>query len=111
MKAPLPQRLSSSYCDDYEGTEEESGWLLSLLGENVEGSFNSSPLLAQWRRVHITENPMVSVFSHNPYLCVLCVGIGWKEGCSLGGAQVGAAGTVIGMRTVVSPDSVWERGP
>lgn len=30
---------------------------------------------------------------------------------SLGGARVGAAGTVIGMRTVVSPDSVRERGP
>lgn len=68
VKAPLgldlPQQLSSSYCDDYEGMEGESGWLLSLLGENVEGSFNSSPLLAQWRRVHITENPMVSVFNH-----------------------------------------------
>lgn len=68
MKAPLgldlPQWLSSSYCDDHEGTEVESGWLLSLLGENVEGSINSSPLLAQWRLVHITENPMVLVFSH-----------------------------------------------
>lgn len=30
---------------------------------------------------------------------------------SLGDALVGAAGTVIGMRTVVSPDSVQERGP
>lgn len=82
MKAPLgldlPQRLSSSYCDDYEGMEEESGWLLSLLRENVEGSFNSTGSVAAGP--HHRESNGFSVQPH-PYLCVLCVGIGWKEGC------------------------------
>lgn len=90
MKAPLgldlPRRLSSSYCDDYEGMEEESGRLLSLLGENVEGSFNSSPLLAQWRRVHTT----VQWFQCSATSIPLCAlrGDRVERGMSLGDAQV-----------------------
>lgn len=78
--------FGASYCDDYEGMEEESGRLLSLLGENVEGSFNSSPLLAQWRQVHIT----VQWFQCSATSIPLCAlrGDRVERGMSLGDAQV-----------------------
>lgn len=46
----------------------------------------------------------------HPYLCALR-GDRVERGMSLGDAQVVAAGTVIGMRTVVNLDSVREREP
>lgn len=58
----MPSRLSSSHCHDYEGME--SGWLFSLLEEDVKGRFHPTPLLARWRLGHITDYPIVSMLNH-----------------------------------------------